>query len=52
MMAKHRLSKVWNRRSRSGHTFPFIAVFPQAEDTKGRILTAWSPGISLMKRGH
>ncbi len=24
-------------------TFPFIAVFPQAEETKGRILTAWSP---------
>ncbi|QDT47112.1 Prolyl oligopeptidase family protein [Symmachiella dynata] len=24
-------------------SFPFIAVFPQAEDTKGRILTAWSP---------
>ncbi len=24
-------------------TFPFIAVFPQAEDTKGRILTEWSP---------
>jgi poly(3-hydroxybutyrate) depolymerase len=24
-------------------TFPFIVVFPQCEDTQGRILTAWSP---------
>jgi len=24
-------------------TFSFLAVFPQCEDTKGRILTAWSP---------
>jgi len=24
-------------------TFPFVAVFPQAENPKGRILTAWSP---------
>lgn len=27
-------------------TFGFITVFPQAEDTKGRILTAWSPDSS------
>lgn len=24
-------------------SFPFVVVFPQCEDTKGRILTAWSP---------
>ncbi len=24
-------------------TFPFFVVFPQCEDTQGRILTAWSP---------
>jgi poly(3-hydroxybutyrate) depolymerase len=24
-------------------TFPFFVVFPQAEDTQGRILTEWSP---------
>lgn len=24
-------------------TFPFIVVFPQCEETRGRILTAWSP---------
>lgn len=24
-------------------SFPFVAIFPQCEDTKGRILTAWSP---------
>lgn len=25
-------------------TYPFVVVFPQCEDTKGRILTAWTAG--------
>lgn len=27
-----------------GASFPFIAVFPQAEDTQGRLLTPWTAG--------
>lgn len=27
-----------------GASFPFIAIFPQAEDTQGRLLTPWTAG--------
>lgn len=27
-----------------GASFPFLVVFPQAEDTRGRLLTAWQAG--------
>lgn len=30
--------------------FPFIVVFPQAEDVRGRILTGWSPDTADGKR--
>lgn len=36
-------------RARS-ETFPILAIFPQCEDTRGRILTAWSPGSPDGKR--
>jgi poly(3-hydroxybutyrate) depolymerase len=31
-------------------TFPFLVVFPQAEDTKGRLLTGWSADSADGKR--
>ena len=36
--------------TRQEKSFPFITVFPQCEETRGRILTAWSPKNADGKR--
>ena len=37
------LGAVITARREEGRPFPAVAVFPQVEDTDGRILTAWQP---------